>query len=63
MREDIESYVKELAKGNPKLSDRVIFTGNQTPVHPYYQAFDTLLFPSIYEGMPGTVIEAQALKT
>ena len=60
LREDIESYVKELAKGNPKLSDRVIFTGNQTPVHPYYQAFDTLLFPSIYEGMPGTVIEAQA---
>ena len=60
LREGIESYVKELAKGNPKLSDRVIFTGNQTPVHPYYQAFDTLLFPSIYEGMPGTVIEAQA---
>lgn len=60
LREDIESYVKELAKSNPKLSDRVIFTGNQTPVHPYYQAFDTLLFPSIYEGMPGTVIEAQA---
>ena len=60
LRDDIEAYVKELAKVNPKLSDRVIFTGNQTPVHPYYQAFDALLFPSIYEGMPGTVIEAQA---
>lgn len=60
LRDDIEAYIKELAKVNPKLSDRVIFTGNQTPVHPYYQAFDTLLFPSIYEGMPGTVIEAQA---
>ena len=56
LREGIEAYVKEF----PKLTDRVIFTGNQTPVHPYYQAFDTLLFPSIYEGMPGTVIEAQA---
>lgn len=42
------------------LKDDVIFTGNITPVAPYYQAFDVLLFPSHYEGMPGTVIEAQA---
>lgn len=42
------------------ISDRVIFTGNQSPVAPYYCAFDVLLFPSRYEGMPGTVVEAQA---
>lgn len=65
LRAETESYVKELdrensVKGLPGICDKVIFTGNQTPVHPYYQAFDSLLFPSIYEGMPGTVIEAQA---
>ncbi len=42
------------------LSDCVIFTGNKKPVSPYYQAFDAMLFPSFYEGMPGTVVEAQA---
>ena len=27
---------------------------------PFYQAFDFFLFPSHFEGMPGTVVEAQA---
>ncbi len=26
----------------------------------YYQAFDLFLFPSRFEGLPGTVVEAQA---
>ena len=26
----------------------------------FYQAFDAFLFPSLYEGVPGTVVEAQA---
>ena len=55
LRADIEAKTAELG-----LSDRVIFTGNQSPVAPYYSAFDILLFPSHYEGMPGTVVEAQA---
>lgn len=42
------------------ISDSVIFTGDRKPVSMYYQAFDVLLFPSRYEGMPGTVVEAQA---
>ncbi len=42
------------------ISDRVIFTGNQSPAAPFYCAFDMLLFPSRYEGMPGPVVEAQA---
>lgn len=42
------------------IADKVIFTGNQTPVAPFYQAFDFLLFPSRFEGLPGTVVEAQA---
>lgn len=41
------------------LSDAVIFTGNRTNVSDYYQIFDLLIFPSFYEGLPGTVVEAQ----
>lgn len=55
LRPQIEEMAKEL-----NISDDVIFTGNMTPVAPFYQAFDVLLFPSHYEGMPGTVVEAQA---
>lgn len=40
--------------------DDVMFMGNVNPASSYYQAFDALLFPSHYEGMPGTVVEAQA---
>lgn len=38
----------------------VLFLGNQRPVEAYYQAMDTFVFPSFFEGMPGTVIEAEA---
>lgn len=37
----------------------VFFLGNQAEISPYYQAFDFLVFPSLFEGLPGTVIEAQ----
>ncbi|MBR5360446.1 MAG: glycosyltransferase family 1 protein [Lachnospiraceae bacterium] len=55
LRTEIESHAASLG-----ISDRVIFTGNKSPIAPYYSAFDLLLFPSRYEGMPGTVVEAQA---
>lgn len=55
LKSNVEEKVKECG-----LEKKVIFTGNQTPVAPYYQAFDMFLFPSIFEGMPGTVVEAQA---
>jgi len=55
LRESIADKVASLA-----ITDNVTFTGNITPVAPFYQAFDALLFPSNYEGMPGTVVEAQA---
>ncbi|MBR0090760.1 MAG: glycosyltransferase [Lachnospiraceae bacterium] len=38
----------------------VIFAGNRSDIAAYYSAMDLLVFPSRYEGMPGTVIEAQA---
>ena len=42
------------------LSDRVIFTGNQARVADFYMVMDYFVFPSIFEGLPGSVIEAQA---
>ena len=42
------------------LSDRVIFAGNQAQVADYYMAMDFFVFPSVFEGLPGSVIEAQA---
>lgn len=38
----------------------VMFLGNRKNVEAYYQAFDLFLFPSRFEGLPGTVVEAQA---
>lgn len=41
------------------ISDHVLFLGNRRDVWKYYQAFDYIIFPSRYEGMPGTIVEAQ----
>lgn len=40
--------------------DRCIFAGNKSNASDYYQAMDYFCFPSRYEGLPGSVIEAQA---
>lgn len=42
------------------IADRVLFAGNQKEVWDYYQAMDFFLFPSRFEGLPGTVVEAQS---
>lgn len=42
------------------ISSRVLFLGNRRDVYRYYQAMDYFLLPSLYEGLPGTVVEAQA---
>lgn len=54
-RQEMEKKAAELG-----IKEKVIFAGNQNPVAPYYQAMDAFLFPSRFEGMPGTVVEAQA---
>lgn len=54
-RAEMEAKVRELG-----IDKAVIFAGNKNPVAPFYQAFDAFLFPSRFEGMPGTVVEAQA---
>ncbi|MBQ8592501.1 MAG: glycosyltransferase family 1 protein [Lachnospiraceae bacterium] len=52
---DVKEQVKRLG-----LEKSVIFMGNQTEVAKFYHAMDYLVFPSRFEGMPGTIVEAQA---
>ncbi len=54
-RAGCESLCKSLG-----LEDRVIFAGRQKEIHKYYAAMDVFAFPSIYEGLPGVMVEAQA---
>lgn len=42
------------------LENRIIMTGPRTDVSDVLQAFDAFLFPSLWEGLPVSVIEAQA---
>ena len=42
------------------IAGRVRFLGNRNPVCDYYQAMDYFVYPSRYEGLPGTIVEAQA---
>ena len=42
------------------ISSRVLFMGNKRDVYRYYQVMDYFLLPSLYEGLPGTAVEAQA---
>ena len=54
-RQQIEKMVQELDLGS-----KVIFTGIRSDVNRLMQAMDVFLFPSLYEGLPVTMIEAQA---
>lgn len=42
------------------IEDKVFFLGNQKDTWDYYHAMDFFVFPSRYEGLPGTVVEAQS---
>ena len=53
--EEIREKVKNLG-----LCDKVIFTGIRTDVSDLMQAMDVFVFPSLYEGLPVTMVEAQA---
>ncbi len=56
--EEMENICQKVR--NMGLEDRVLFLGNQGRVSDYYQAMDYFVFPSLFEGLPGTVVEAQA---
>lgn len=51
----IEAEIKRL-----KLQDKVILTGIRNDVEHFMSCFDVLIFPSFFEGLPLTLIEAQA---
>ena len=55
LRSQIEKQADALG-----LRDRIIMTGVRTDVHRLLQAMDVFLFPSIYEGLPVSIVEAQA---
>lgn len=54
LRADIEKKIADL-----KLQDKVIMTGVRSDVADLLQAMDVFVFPSHYEGLPVTMIEAQ----
>ncbi|MDU6807959.1 MAG: glycosyltransferase family 1 protein [Clostridium sp.] len=54
LEQEIKKQVKELS-----LSDSVLFLGVRKDISQLLLAMDGFLFPSFYEGMPNTVIEAQ----
>ena len=56
---ELEDTIREKAKALD-ISEKIIFTGVRSDVPALLSAMDVFVFPSLYEGMPNTVIEAQA---
>lgn len=52
--EEIRLLARELG-----VEDRVHFLGNKSNIYDYYQIMDYFVYPSRFEGMPGTIVEAQ----
>ena len=55
---ELEQNIKEQAK-NLNISDSINFLGIRTDIPELLSAIDVFIFPSLFEGMPNTVIEAQ----
>lgn len=55
LEDEIKKQVKQL-----NLEDSVMFLGTRKDIPNLLMSMDILVFPSLYEGMPNTVIEAQA---
>jgi glycosyltransferase involved in cell wall biosynthesis len=56
---DLMTIVKEKVV-KLKLDDSVIFTGSRSDVNELLSAFDVFVFPSLFEGLPVTLVEVQA---
>ena len=54
LREEIRTYCSQLG-----VLDKVIFVGSKSDTAPYYSAMDVFVFPSLWEGVPVSVVEAQ----
>ena len=55
LRPDVEQQAATLG-----IRDRIIFTGVRTDVDRLLQAMDVFLMPSLFEGLPVSIVEAQA---
>lgn len=55
LRNEIEAYSKEL-----DLSDSILFLGYKKDVYKFYSVADIFILPSLFEGFPVSVVEAQA---
>ena len=55
LENDIKKQIYQLG-----IQDKVIFTGVRKDVNRLLTGMDVFVFPSLYEGMPNTVVEAQA---
>jgi glycosyltransferase involved in cell wall biosynthesis len=55
LRKSLEKKINQLG-----LTDNVIFTGIRTDIHDLLQAIDVIVFPSLFEGFPVSMVEAQA---
>ena len=55
LENDILTKIKEL-----KLEKNILVLGPKKNVNEYLMAFDKIIFPSFFEGMPNVIIEAQA---
>lgn len=56
LQEQVKDYVEEKS-----LSDRVKLLGSRNDVLELYQGMDAFLLPSLFEGLPLTGVEAQAM--
>ena len=54
LRDELQNKIKEMG-----FSDYFILLGNRTDAYRYYNAMDVLVLPSLYEGLPIVLIEAQ----
>ena len=54
LRENLINYAKRLG-----VSEDVVFTGIRSDVNELIQAMDFFVFPSLYEGLPVTLVETQ----
>ena len=54
LMDEIKNMVENL-----KIDDKVFFLGNRKDVNELMQGMDLMLFPSLFEGLPVTLVEAQ----
>ena len=55
LKNEIQEYVKE-----KQLVDRIFFLGIRNDINRILQAIDCIVFPSVFEGLPFALVEAQA---